>query len=319
MFQPYARQRIGRGLFAPDPLLGQRTGGFLGLGTHLGGPLLVEREPQIDLRAEGDALLLSGALDVDARVFLVEQVDALVEVDPPDVEAQLPQPALGLGERIARNVGRYDRAAAAFDSHVERNPRPCFGLHAARGEHLLPVAVFGQHVVGGHVGAVDQTVDPEPGDFEHVLGLPERAARHVGYGHHLLPEGVDREVDRASGLDLDAPFGKLVEHDAAFVGRDEERVVDGEHEVAVVRLPLRFGQRHAREVGHGAAGAVARAGEHQHVGRDGQRDERERDEREVAGQRPAAECVPVSDGFLHGGCRVISGPCGRGRRRSADR
>ena len=199
-------------------------------------------------------------------------------------------------------------------AHVERHAGTHFGLHAGRGGHGFAFAVLLQHVVRGHVGAVDQFGDLQSGDFEHVLGLPQRTPGHVGHGDHLLTEGVDRDVDRASGFHFDAPFGQLVEDDAPFVGGDEQRVVDVQLQVVLAGDALSLVELNAREVGHGAPRAVACAQLHEDVRGDGHREDDRRDQREVPQQRMPPEPGQVILGFLHRS-QVISGPSGKGRRR----
>lgn len=272
------------------------------------------RQPQVDLRPQRCAALGARRLDVDARVLLVEQVDPFVEVHAPDVEAQFPEAALGLRQRQPHQPRHDRRAVALFDAHVERHAGTHFGLHAGRGGHGFAFAVLLQHVVRGHVGAVDQFGDLQSGDFEHVLGLPQRTPGHVGHGDHLLTEGVDRDVDRASGFHLDAPFGQLVEDDAPFVGGDEQRVVDVQLQVVLAGDALSLVELNAREVGHGAPRAVACAQLHEDVRGDGHREDDRRDQREVPQQRMPPEPGQVILGFLHRS-QVISGPSGKGRRR----
>ena len=214
---------------------------------------------------------------------------------------------------------RHDGArVAALHAYVERDARAHLGLQAGRGGDLPAVVGLLEHVVGGDVGAVDELLDLQSGDLEHVLGLAQRAARHVGHLHHLLAEGVDRDVDRAPGLHLGASLGQLVEDDAAVVGRHEQRVVDVQLERALARDALRVVEADAREVGHGAPCAVARGHLHGQVRREGQPHEDRGDQREVPGQPVAAQAPPVGDDRFH--CVgaffwVTSAPSGRGRRR----
>ena len=212
-------------------------------------------------------------------------------------------------------LGYDGRPGPLRDADVERHTAAHLGLEAALRQHGLAVEVLLEHVVRGHVGAVDQLGDLQSGDFEHVLGLAQRASRDVGHGDHLLAEGVDRDVDRAPGLDLDAALGQLVEDDAALVGRHEERVVDVDLQVAFLRLGKGRLEGHAGKVGHGAAGAVARADLHDEVCRDGQYEDDRRDHRQVEEQRPA---LLVVCGILHGS-GVISVLSGRGRRQCPGR
>ena len=270
--------------FGLQSLFGRLLRLLFGYGAVLGEFLLVERQPEVDARAQPGAPLGRGMLDIDAGILLVQEVDPFVEIHLADVEPQFPQAALGLLEREPDQT-RYDRrAVAAFDTHIERHARAQFGLDLARRRYGAAVAVFVQYVVGRHVGAVDQLVDLQPRDLQHVLGLPQRTSRHVGHGHHLLAEGVDRDVDRAAGLDLHAPFGQLVEDDAPFVSRHEQRVVDVQLEVVLAGHALCLVELHARKVGHRAPCAVARADLHDDVGRDGHRQDDRPDQYEVVCQ-----------------------------------
>ena len=74
----------------------------------LGEFFLVECQFEIDARTQRGAPLGRRNLHVDAGVFLVQQVDAFVEVDLADIKPQLPQTALGLLERESHQP-RHDR------------------------------------------------------------------------------------------------------------------------------------------------------------------------------------------------------------------
>ncbi len=276
--------------------------------------LFVECQPQVDLRAQCGVAFCTRGLDVDARILLVEEVDAFVEVDTPHVETQFPETAFGLREGESYQPRHDRRAVAAFDAHVKRYAGAHLCLHARGLGDGFAVAVLLQYVVGSHVGAVDQFGDLQTGDFEHVLGLPQGTSGHIGHGDHLLAEGVDRDVDRASGFHFDAPFGQLVEDDAAFIGGDEQRVVDMQVQVVLAGDALGFVERHAREVGHGAPCAVARTQLHEDMRGNGHHKDDRSDQYEVPQQRALPEPGQEIFGFLHK-LQVISGPSGKGRRR----
>ena len=270
--------------FGPDTLLSGLGRQFLGLGAEPGQLLLVERQAQVHARPEVGLAFGRGGLHEDAGLLLVEQVHPFVEVDASDVESQLPETPFRLRERYAHDLRDDREAVPVAHADVERHAGADLGFEAARLRHGLLPAVLFEDVVGGQVGAVDQLVDLQPGHLEHVLGLPERPARHVGHADGLLPEGVDRDIDRAAGFDLDTPFGQLVEDDAPGVGRDEKRVVHMQLEVVRPGDAAGFVERRAREVGHDAACSVARAGLHDEVRGDGHREDDRGDERKVPEQ-----------------------------------
>lgn len=205
-------QRIGE--FGPPalPLLAQRLRLLVRSGAFACHLLRVERQAQPHFGTHYRRISLHGLLAVDTCILLVQQVDPLVEDDRSYVEPLLPQAAFGLAQRHADHLRHDDDRIALGHAHIERHPRTHLDLPLRPGLDRTAVDALFEHVVGRHIGLINEPVDLQSGDFEHILGLPERTPRHVGNLDLLLRERVDRHIDRAAALDLRPFVRQLVEH-----------------------------------------------------------------------------------------------------------
>ena len=122
---------------------------------------LVECQFEIDARTQRGAPFGRRNLHVDAGVFLVQQVDAFVEVDLADIKPQLPQTAFGLLEVKPHGLRHECRNGTALPD-VKGDAAARFELYAAFLRDSLAVGVLFEHVIGRQIGTIDDLFDPQP-------------------------------------------------------------------------------------------------------------------------------------------------------------
>lgn len=124
--------------------------------------LLVEREPDAHLRAEGLPASRGGTLLVYLGLVFVQRIDAVAGRNLADVESGFPQPVLRFAGRETDQLGNLRHGRVGGPADDQRDARSDFGLHPARRTDHLAAAALLEHVVRGDVVAVDQLLVPSP-------------------------------------------------------------------------------------------------------------------------------------------------------------